>query len=89
MNKAELIEAIQNKLGGTKADAVAALEAVTESIIAGVKKDEAVQIIGFGTFKISKRAARVGRNPQTGERIQIGASKSVKFAPSASVKKSL
>lgn len=89
MNKAELIEAIQGTLGGTKADAVAALEAVTGAIVAGVKKDEAVQIIGFGTFKISKRAARVGRNPQTGERIQIGASKSVKFSPSTSLKKSL
>ena len=89
MNKAELIEAIQDKLGGSKADAVAALEAVTDSIVAGVKKDEAVQIIGFGTFKISKRAARDGRNPQTGEKIKIAASKSVKFSPSASLKKGL
>ncbi len=89
MNKAELIESIQGKLGTTKADAVAALEAVTESIISGVKKDETVQIIGFGTFKISKRAARDGRNPQTGEKIRIAASKSVKFSPSTTVKKSL
>jgi DNA-binding protein HU-beta len=89
MNKAELIEAIQETLGGTKADSVAALDAVIGAIVAGVKKDESVQIIGFGTFKISKRAARVGRNPQTGEKIQIGASKSVKFSPSASLKGSL
>jgi len=89
MNKAELIEAIQDKLDGSKADAVAALEAVTESIVTGVKRDEAVQIIGFGTFKISKRAARDGRNPQTGEKIKIAASKSVKFSPSASLKKGL
>ena len=89
MNKAELIEAIQDKLGNSKAEAAAALEAVTGSIVEGVKKDEAVQIIGFGTFKISKRAARDGRNPQTGEKIKIKASKSIKFTPSSTVKGSL
>ena len=90
MNKAELIEAIQGQLGDvSKADAAAALDAVTESIVAGVKKDETVQVIGFGTFKLSKRAARDGRNPQTGEKIKIAASKSIKFTPSSNVKSSL
>jgi len=89
MNKAELIESIQEKLGSSKDDAAQALQAITDSIFEGVKKDEVVQIIGFGTFKISKRAARDGRNPQTGEKIKIKASKSIKFTPSAGVKKEL
>jgi len=89
MNKAELIEAIADKLGASKAEATDALQAVTDSVVAGVKADETVQIIGFGTFKISKRAAREGRNPQTGEKMQIKASKSIKFTPSSVIKKSL
>ena len=90
MNKAELIEAIQGKLGdASKAEASAALDAVTEAVVEGVKADEAVQVIGFGTFKLSKRAARDGRNPQTGEKIKIKASKSIKFTPSSNVKSSL
>ncbi len=91
MNKAELIEAIQKNLGGetSKREATEALAAVLEAISKGVKKDKLVQIIGFGTFKVSKRAARTGRNPKTGESMKIKASKSVRFSPSSNLKASL
>ncbi len=91
MNKGELIESVQNALGGeaSKKDAEAALSAVLESIANGVRKDDNVQIIGFGTFKKKHRAARMGRNPKTGEPMQINASVSVGFTPSAALKKSL
>jgi len=91
MNKAELCENVQKALGDdvTKACAENAVKAVLEAIADGVRKDEAVQLIGFGTFKVSHRAARMGRNPKTGEAMQINASKSVKFSPSAAFKKSL
>ena len=91
MNKSELIEAIQAALGkeATKRSADEALEAVLSSIAAGVKKDQKVQIIGFGTFEVKKRAARQGRNPKTGEAMMIAASKSVGFKPSSVLKASL
>jgi DNA-binding protein HU-beta len=91
MNKAELIEAIQAALGkdATKRAADEALEAVLSSIAKGVKKDKKVQIIGFGTFEVKKRAARQGRNPKTGEAMKIAASKSVGFKPSSVLKGSL
>jgi DNA-binding protein HU-beta len=88
MNKSELIDAIQIALGkdATKRAADEALEAVLSSISQGVKKDSKVQIIGFGTFELKKRAARQGRNPKTGETMQIAASKSVSFKPSSALK---
>jgi DNA-binding protein HU-beta len=91
MNKSELIEAVQKALGGetSKRAAGDAVEAVLEAIAKGVKKDKAVQLIGFGTFKVSKRAARMGRNPKTGEAMKIKASKSVKFSPSSALKEGL
>lgn len=91
MNKAELIDAIQAALGkdATKRAADEALEAVLSSIAKGVKKDKKVQIIGFGTFEVKKRAARQGRNPKTGEAMKIAASKSVGFKPSSVLKGSL
>ena len=87
MNKWQLIEAVQKKLGKdtTKAAADAALNAVIDCVTKAVKK-EPVQIIGFGTFSVVKRAARKGVNPQTGEKIKIKASKSVKFKPGAKLK---
>jgi DNA-binding protein HU-beta len=77
MNKAELTEAVLKNLGKetTKKAAGDALEAVIAAIASGIKKDKLVQIIGFGTFKVSQRAARKGRNPKTGETIKIKASK--------------
>lgn len=91
MNKGELIEAVQKALGkeATKRSAEDAVAAVLDSIAKGVKKDKKVQIIGFGTFEVKKRAARMGRNPKTGEAMKIGASKSVGFKPSSTLKKSL
>ena len=91
MNKAELIESIQSALGNdaTKRSAEEALDAVLSSIANGVRKDSKVQIIGFGTFEVKHRAARTGRNPKTGESMQISASKSVGFKPSSALKGSL
>ena len=88
MNKADLVAEVQKSLGAdtSKAAAERALEAVLEGIKKGVKKDKAVQIIGFGTFSVAKRAARQGVNPQTGEKIKIKASKSVKFKAGAGLK---
>ncbi len=88
MNKAELVEAVQKSLGGdtSKAAAERAVAAVIGSIEKGLKKDKSVQLIGFGTFSVAKRAARQGINPQTGEKIKIKASKTVKFKAGAGLK---
>ena len=81
MNKAELVESVQKSLGAdtSKAAAERAVAAVIEGIEKGLKKDKSVQLIGFGTFSVAKRAAREGINPQTKEKIKIKASKTVKF----------
>jgi DNA-binding protein HU-beta len=91
MNKAELIDSIQKALGkdATKKCAASALEAVLDGIAKGVKKDKSVQLIGFGTFKVSQRKARQGRNPKTGEAMTIKASKGVRFVASSALKKGL
>ena len=92
MNKAELVEAVQGALGpdATKRLAEDALSAVLDSIVSGIKgPDHKVQIIGFGTFEVKNRAARMGRNPKTGEAMQIAASKSVGFKASPALKASL
>lgn len=88
MNKAELLAEVQKALGAdtSKAAAERALDAVLEGIKKGIKKDKAVQLIGFGTFSVAKRAARTGINPQTKEKIKIKASKTVKFKPGAALK---
>ena len=86
MNKADLVAAVQTDLGDSKACAERAVNAVIDAIKTGVKNDSTVQVVGFGTFSIRNRAARMGRNPQTGEAIQIAASKSVAFKPSKNFK---
>lgn len=88
MNKAELVLEVQKLLGDdtSKAQAERALDAVLEAIKKGIKKDKGVQIIGFGTFSVAKRAARTGVNPRTGEKLKIKASKTVKFKPGAGLK---
>ena len=89
MNKQELIDAIlANKEAGieSKAAAARAVDAVLDGIAAGVKKDGNVQLIGFGTFAVKERAARDGRNPLTGEKIKIKASKTVSFKVGAGLK---
>ena len=88
MNKAELVEEVQKSLGAdtSKAAAERAIEAVLEGIKKGIKKDKNVQLIGFGTYSVTKRAARDGVNPQTGEKIRIKASNVIKFKPGAGLK---
>ena len=91
MNKNELVEAVQKDLGKetSKAEAERAVNSVVNCIKAGVKKKKAVQLIGFGTFKVASRKARTGVNPKTGEKIKIKASKTVKFAPGKAFKELL
>ncbi|MEI6122669.1 MAG: HU family DNA-binding protein [Bacteroidota bacterium] len=79
MNKAELIEAMASEAKMTKADAKKALDSFIVATGAALKKGDRVALVGFGSFSISKRAARKGRNPQTGKEIKISAKKVVKF----------
>ena len=79
MNKGELIEAIAKSTSLTKADSGRALDAVIEAVTKTLKKGDRVSLPGFGSFSISKRSARTGRNPQTGEAIKIKARKVAKF----------
>ena len=83
MNKADLIEAMAKAADCTKTQAGAALDAFTDSVTATLKKGNKVTLVGFGTFSVSKRAARVGRNPQTGKEIKIAAKNVVKFRAGA------
>jgi len=89
MNKVELIIAVQKNLESSKADAERAVNAVIDGIKSGVKKTKVVQLIGFGTFKVASRKARIGVNPKTGEKIKIKASKTVKFGAGKSFKEIL
>ena len=79
MNKAELIEAIANTPKMTKADSGRSLDATIEAISKALKKGDRLSLVGFGSFSVAKRAARLGRNPQTGKEIKIAAKKVVKF----------
>jgi DNA-binding protein HU-beta len=79
MTKSELIDAIAEKSGLNKTDASKALSATLESVTDALKAGEKVALIGFGTFSVSLRAARTGKNPQTGEALAIPASKAAKF----------
>jgi DNA-binding protein HU-beta len=79
MNKAELIDAIADKADLTKVAAKAALDAFTEVVAKSLKKGDKVALVGFGTFSVSQRSARTGRNPRTGEPIKIKAKKVAKF----------
>jgi DNA-binding protein HU-beta len=83
MNKGELIEAIAAGADMTKADAGRALDATLEAITKALKKGDKVTIPGFGTYSVTKRAARTGRNPATGETIKIKAKKTPKFKAGA------
>ncbi len=79
MNKSELIDAIAADAGISKVAAKKALESVTENVTATLKKGDRVSLVGFGSFSVSNRAAREGRNPQTGKAIKIAAKNVVKF----------
>lgn len=86
MNKVELVAEMAKKTGLSQKDAGAALKAFTEAVQAELKKGGKVQLVGFGTFEVSKRAARTGRNPQTGETMKIKASKAPKFKAGKALK---
>ena len=89
MNKQEVITAIAEKAEMEKDDAKKALNAFIEVVGDELKKGEKIQIIGFGTFEVSERAAREGRNPQTGETMEIKASRNPKFKAGKALKDSL
>jgi len=86
MNKTELVAAIASESGLTKADAARALEATVSTITKTMSSGDSVAIIGFGTFKVGDRAARVGRNPQTGAEMQIPAARVPKFSAGKGLK---
>jgi DNA-binding protein HU-beta len=86
VNKTELVDAIAGDTGLTKVDAQAALDAFTSVVAKQLKKGDEVAITGFGKFSVTKRAARTGRNPQTGESLKIKASKAPKFSPGAGLR---
>lgn len=83
MNKAELVEAMASDSGLSKADAKKALDAFINTTTKALKNEDRVALVGFGSFSVSERAARKGRNPQTGKEINIKAKKVVKFKPGA------
>ena len=89
MNKTELIAAVAEQADLTKKDAEKAVKAFTDVVAEELKKGEKVQLVGFGTFEVSKRAAREGRNPQTGKTMKIKASTTAKFKPGKALKDSL
>lgn len=80
MNKTQLIEAVAAKTELTKKDAEAAVNAAIAAVVEALKEGDKVQLVGFGTFEVKERAARTGRNPQTGEAIEIAASKAPAFS---------
>jgi DNA-binding protein HU-beta len=86
MNKSDLIDAIAKEAGLTKADAGRGLEAGIKAITKALKKGDTVSIVGFGTYSVRKRAARMGRNPRTGETIRIKASKVPAFKAGKALK---
>ena len=86
MNKTELVAAIAEQTELSKKDAETALKAFTDIVADELKKGEKVQLVGFGTFEVSERAAREGRNPQTGETMEIKASKTPKFKAGKALK---
>ncbi|MGC4378676.1 HU family DNA-binding protein [Fictibacillus sp. Mic-4] len=86
MNKTELVASVAEKSGLSKKDAAQVVDSLFESITEALKNGEKVQLIGFGTFEVRERSARKGRNPQTGEEIDIPASKAPAFKPGKELK---
>ena len=89
MNKKQLIAKLAGSLNQSKADAERTFDTITNTILDALKGDDNVKIAGFGTYKVAKRKARIGRNPRTGEQIQIAASQKVKFLPAKLFKTAL
>lgn len=86
MKKVELVEAVANETGLTKADATRAIDATLDAIKGALVKGDKVPLVGFGTFGVSERAAREGRNPRTGETVTIAARKAVTFKAGSALK---
>jgi DNA-binding protein HU-beta len=89
MNKAELVDAIASEAKITKADAARAVDGFIHATTKALKKGDRVALVGFGSFSVAKRAARSGRNPQTGKAIKIAAKKVAKFKAGAELKKAV
>ncbi|WP_144499363.1 HU family DNA-binding protein [Bacillus sp. FDAARGOS_235] len=89
MNKTELIKVVADKAELTQKDAATAIQAVLDAITNTLADEEKVQILGFGTFEVRERSARTGRNPQTGEEIQIAASKAPAFKAGKELKEAV
>ena len=89
MKKSELVEAVAEKAGLTKADATRAIDAFQETVKEALVRGDKVPLVGFGTFQTTKRAARNGRNPQTGETVTIAARTAVSFKPGAALKEAV
>lgn len=89
MTKTEIIEGLSNKLAMGRAEAEKAVNILLDDIVAALKAGDRVNISGFGTFSVSERKPRTGRNPKTGEAIQIAASRSARFKPGKQLKDSL
>jgi len=89
MNKAELVDAIASEAKITKADAAKAVDGFINATTKALKKGDRVALVGFGSFSVAKRAARTGRNPQTGKTIKIAAKKVAKFKAGAELKKTV
>lgn len=86
MNKNDLVAHVADSVGLSKTDATKAVDAVLEGIADSLKKGDEVRLVGFGTFAVTERAASEGRNPRTGEKIAIPASKQPKFKPGKTLK---
>ena len=86
MNKTEFVAAIAEEAGISKTDAAKAVKAFTDVVVEEMKKGEKIQLVGFGTFEVSERAAREGRNPQTGKTMKIEACKAPKFKAGKALK---
>ncbi len=89
MKKVELVEAVANQTGLTKADVTRTMEALITEIKGALAKGDKVPLVGFGTFAVSKRAAREGRNPRTGETVHIAARNAVSFKPGTALKEAV
>lgn len=89
MNKAELIDVVADRADISKAAATSAVDAMIDGVTQALKKGGSVTLVGFGTFSVSKRNARTGRNPRTGETINIPASRSAKFKAGKALKDAL
>ena len=89
MNKTQFIEVVALKTGLKKKEAEAAVNAMTEAVVEALKAGDKVQLMGFGTFEVKERAARDGRNPKTGETIEIAASKHPAFSAGKAFKDSI